>query len=140
MRFDRSQRPQEPDQQLVAPQERKVFLAGRVVRPVTQDLEDDLGRCEDVVAGRYDLGPRACIPRPEIRPCSGPGFHDDFEAGLRQEAGTTAGTIATRRSPGKISRGIPMIMEKGSDRCVPGPDRSNANRPPGARGKRERVG
>ena len=36
--------------------------------------------------------------------------------------GTTAGTIATRRSPGKISRGIPMIMKKAPTDEVPGPE------------------
>ncbi len=84
-RLDRSQRPQEADQHLLAAQQGKVVLAGLVVRAVTEHLDDDVGGAKTSARSATIFAPARRIIGVGIAGLgAGARFHDDLEAGLHE--------------------------------------------------------
>ena len=83
--FDRSERTQKADENLIALQEREVGLAGPVVRAGTEHLDHDVGGSEDFRSRRQDLCALAYIIGVGITGFNpGSGFEDYLEPRLKQ--------------------------------------------------------
>ena len=97
--------------------QRKIVLAGRVVRAVTEHLDDDVGG-----AGRprRDSG-RILAPLATYSASgkaglgAGPRFHDDLEAGLQQARDHRREPAPRAARPGRSLEGL-RLHEPGSDR------------------------
>ena len=80
-----AERPQEADQDLAPPQQRKIGLAGHVVGAVTQHLKNDVGRAKYLGALGHDLGALGDVVGIRVAGFdAGAGFNDDFQSGFFQ--------------------------------------------------------
>jgi hypothetical protein len=89
--FGRTERAQEPNQQLIAAQQRKVSLASHVIRTVAKHLHNNVSRAEDGGTIGSNLSALLYVNRVGIAgPLASARLDNHFESGLR-ECGDDAG-------------------------------------------------